>query len=177
MSEMNTNQLLLALDQQRQNLAANLSQKGVAASNTEGLVTLVPKVLDIVAGGGSGGGDLTYQHIISSRKSVSGQYVIFDDWATLIPDFDKVAAMLIYYDSNAVLCLKDDFANRTDISGGIMVPGQMFGVYNNTFNTWDVAQYKTGLQFLNTYGVKMTMNNSALSPGTKEAMFLIQEGS
>lgn len=47
----NTSELLLALDEQRQNLAANLSQKGVAASSNEGLQTLVPKVLDISGGG------------------------------------------------------------------------------------------------------------------------------
>lgn len=43
----NTSELLLALDTQRQNLAANLSQKGVAASSNEGLQTLVPKVLEL----------------------------------------------------------------------------------------------------------------------------------
>lgn len=43
----NTSELLLALDAQRQNLAANLSQKGVAASSNEGLETLVPKVLEL----------------------------------------------------------------------------------------------------------------------------------
>lgn len=43
----NTSELLLALDTQRQNLAANLSQKGVAASSNEGLETLVPKVLEL----------------------------------------------------------------------------------------------------------------------------------
>lgn len=43
----NTSELLLALDTQRQNLAANLSQKGVAASSNEGLETLVSKVLEL----------------------------------------------------------------------------------------------------------------------------------
>lgn len=60
----NTSELLLALDEQRQNLAANLSQKGVAASSNEGLQTLVPKVLDISGGGGGSVGDMSFNPII-----------------------------------------------------------------------------------------------------------------
>nr|DAH61374.1 MAG TPA: hypothetical protein [Caudoviricetes sp.] len=56
----NTSQLLLALDEQRQNLAANLSQKGVAAQSNEGLETLVPKVLDISGGGSDKPAELEY---------------------------------------------------------------------------------------------------------------------
>lgn len=174
---MKTNELLLALDEQRKNLAANLSQKGVAASNTEGLSALVPKVLNI-AGGGSGSDNLDVQHIISARKTVSGQYAVFSDWKTIIPDLDKVVAILIYYDSNAVFCLKENFENRSSISGGVYVPGAMFSLSNNTFQTWDVTKYKTGLKFYDdTFGIQMTMNNSNLSAGTKEAMFIIQERS
>lgn len=172
---MKTNELLLALDEQRKNLAANLSQKGVAASNAEGLEVLVPKVLNI-AGGGSD--NLDVQHIISTRKTVSGQYVVFSDWKTIIPDLDKVVAILIYYDSNAVFCLKENFENRSSISGGVYVPGAMFSLNNNTFQTWDITEYKTGLRFYdNSLGIQMTMNNSNLSAGTKEAMFIIQERS
>lgn len=177
MSNVNTSQLLLALDEQRKNLAANLSQKGVAASNTEGLSTLVPKVLDI-SGGSSGSDNLDIQHIISARKTVSGKYVVFSDWKTIIPDLDKVVAMLIYYESNAVFCLKENFENRSSISGGIFVPGAMFSLSNNTFQTWDVTKYKTGLRFYDDpFGIQMTMNNSNLSPGGKEAMFIVQERS
>ena len=43
---------LAALDTQRDNLAANLTTKGVAAANTETLAQLVPKVLNITSGGG-----------------------------------------------------------------------------------------------------------------------------
>lgn len=50
----NTSELLLAIDEQRQNLAANLSNKGVTASGNEGLETLVPKVLKISGNGGGG---------------------------------------------------------------------------------------------------------------------------
>ena len=42
---------LAALDTQRDNLAANLTTKGVTAANTETLSQLVPKVLDITGGG------------------------------------------------------------------------------------------------------------------------------
>lgn len=45
---------LTALDRQRENLAANLTTKGVTAASTETLASLVPKVLTI-SGGGSGG--------------------------------------------------------------------------------------------------------------------------
>lgn len=62
----NTSELLLALDTQRQNLAANLSQKGVAASSNEGLETLVPKVLDISGGGTDA------EAILASPKMVEG---------------------------------------------------------------------------------------------------------
>lgn len=41
---------LAALDTQRDNLAANLTTKGVTAANTETLSQLVPKVLDITGG-------------------------------------------------------------------------------------------------------------------------------
>lgn len=177
MSEMNTSQLLLAIDEQRKNLAANLSQKGVAASNTEGLSALVPKVLNI-SGGGGGSDNLDIQHIISTRTISSGQYVVFSDWKTIIPDLDKVVAILIYYNLNAVFCLKENFENRSSISGGVYVPGAMFSLNNNTFQTWDITQYKTGLRFYDdTFGIQMTMNNSNLSAETKEAMFIVQERS
>lgn len=50
---------LTALDTQRDNLAANLTTKGVTASNTETLAQLVPKVLDITGGGGYDTSDAT----------------------------------------------------------------------------------------------------------------------
>lgn len=43
------------LNTQRNNLAANLTTKGVTASSSETLAQLVPKVLDITSGGGGGG--------------------------------------------------------------------------------------------------------------------------
>ena len=128
----------------------------------------------IVAGGSS---NLDIQHIISSRRTASSEYVIFEDWATVIPDFSKVIALLIYHDSSSVLCLKENFENQSAITGGIFVPGQMFSVLNDTFTTWDVNEYKTGLRFYDTKGISMTMNNRILSPGSKEAMFIIQERS
>ena len=42
------------LNTQRNNLAANLTTKGVTASSSETLAQLVPKVLDITSGGGGG---------------------------------------------------------------------------------------------------------------------------
>ena len=180
MSNTNTSQLLLALDEQRKNLAANLSQKGVAASNTEGLSALVPKVLDISGGSSGGGGsdNLDVQHIISTRTTVSGQYAVFSDWKTIIPDLDKVVAVLIYYNSNAVFCLKENFENRSSISGGVFVPGAMFSLNNDTFQTWDITEYRTGLRFYDdSFGIQMTMNGSNLSAATKEAMFIVQERS
>lgn len=87
---MNTSQLLLALDQQRKNLAANLSQKGVAASNTEGLSTLVPKVLDISGGSSGGGGDYELESIIYS-PTVKTQMTNFNftdyEFLTVVPIF------------------------------------------------------------------------------------------
>lgn len=44
---------LIALDTQRDNLAANLTTMGVTAANTETLAQLVPKVLNIESGGGN----------------------------------------------------------------------------------------------------------------------------
>lgn len=45
---------LTALDRDRDALAVNLTTKGVPASSSETFTTLVPKVLDIPSGGGSG---------------------------------------------------------------------------------------------------------------------------
>ena len=42
---------LVKLNTQRNNLAANLTTKGVTASSSETLAELVPKVLDISGGG------------------------------------------------------------------------------------------------------------------------------
>ena len=65
---------LAALDTQRDNLAANLTTKGVTASNTETLAQLVPKVLDIESGGGYDTSDATataapYRDWETDRKS------------------------------------------------------------------------------------------------------------
>lgn len=74
---MNTSQLLLALDQQRKNLAANLSQKGVAAQEIEGLQTLVPKVLNI-SGSSAGGGDSSgdYDYILLRAGGIDGYFEV-----------------------------------------------------------------------------------------------------
>ena len=45
---------IVALETQRDNLAANLVLKGVSATETETLSSLVPKVLSIKTGGSSG---------------------------------------------------------------------------------------------------------------------------
>jgi len=45
---------LIKLQTQRNNLAANLTAKGITAENTEALSSLVPKVLDIKTGGSMG---------------------------------------------------------------------------------------------------------------------------
>lgn len=45
---------IVALETQRDNLAANLISKGVNAAKTETLSSLVPKVLSIKTGGSSG---------------------------------------------------------------------------------------------------------------------------
>lgn len=91
----NTSQLLLALDQQRKNLAANLSQKGVAASGNEGLETLVPKILNI-AGGSTGGGN-TYLdgfNLVPSdnyvKKTLSGSGIDELDLSEFNINWDKV---------------------------------------------------------------------------------------
>lgn len=91
MSEMNTSQLLLTIDEQRKNLAANLSQKGVAASDTEGLSALVPKVLDISGGNsGGGGGDYELESIIYSPtvKTEMNNFNFMDyEFLTVVPVF------------------------------------------------------------------------------------------
>lgn len=90
MSNTNTSQLLLALDEQRKNLAANLSSKGVAASNTEGLSALVPKVLDISGGSSDGGGDYELESIIYS-PTIKTQMTNFNftdyEFLTVVPVF------------------------------------------------------------------------------------------
>ena len=45
-------ELITSLNTQKDALAANLITKGVAAKDTEGFSTLVPKVLEIQGGGG-----------------------------------------------------------------------------------------------------------------------------
>lgn len=97
----NTSELLLAIDEQRQNLAANLSQKGVAASGNEGLETLVPKVLNIT-GGGSGNNInpyLSYDQLIPSdnyiKKVYSGSSVSDFDLSEFNINWDKVKYILV----------------------------------------------------------------------------------
>lgn len=171
-----TSNLLLALDTQRQNLAANLSQKGVAATANEGLETLVPKVLEIAAGGGTDNVDFSW--VISSRTTQNNQYTIFPEWKTVMPDLDKVYSFIGISGDNVVICTKENFQNRTDKGSNILyVPGQMYALGNSNFQTWDVARYKTGMLFYPTRGVFFTMNNSELTADTKTCFITVQERS
>ena len=58
------------LNTQRNNLAANLTTKGVTASSSETLAQLVPKVLDITSGGGGGDG-YTYGFEIVAYSNIT----------------------------------------------------------------------------------------------------------
>lgn len=77
---MRTDELLLALDEQRQQLAANLSQKGVAASGNEGLEALVPKILEIA---GSSGGVNFGEEIKIFRTTQTGTITVPDDFTDI----------------------------------------------------------------------------------------------
>jgi hypothetical protein len=93
---MKTNELLLALDEQRKALVANLASKGVATSSNEGLETLVPKVLDI----SSGGGDIvedTYNYIqlVESNTNAFFSINLYD----YVDDLDDIE--MIYVQGNS----------------------------------------------------------------------------
>lgn len=92
-------QYLTELDKQRDALAANLNTMGVAASNTEKLNTLVPKVLQI------SGGSLPTKTILYNADSMNDIYLQYNntvyslsDFITLYPDFcsDKNGYALNY---------------------------------------------------------------------------------
>lgn len=80
---------LLELDRQRNQLAANLTAKGVNASATEKLNTLVPKVLSIPTGGGETTKTVLFD--ADSRDSIylqhSGTVYRLSDFMALYPDF------------------------------------------------------------------------------------------
>lgn len=61
------------LNTQRNNLAVNLTTKGVTASSSETLAQLVPKVLDITSGGG-GAETLNYTPTVISSSTYSTSY-------------------------------------------------------------------------------------------------------
>ena len=172
---MKTNELLLALDEQRKNLAANLSQKGVAASNAEGLSALVPKVLNIASGGGSDNLDMSW--VVSSRTTVSGQYAVFTEWKTVIPDFDKVFCVISAREDSLIICTKENIQNRTiDTSTqNIFIPGQAYDMFNSAFTTWDIVKYATGIRFTETQGVQLMQNGSAWTPKKNECFIIVQE--
>ena len=129
----------------------------------------------IVAGGGSGNLDLSW--VVSSRTTVSGKYIIFTEWKTIIPDFDKVFCIILAREDDLVICTKENIQNRTiDTSTqNIFIPGQMYNMQNSKFQTWDIVENATGLRFKETEGVKLMMNNSELSPRTKECYIIVQE--
>lgn len=68
------------LVEQKNTLADNLTTKGVSASHDETLETLVPKVLDISGGGGSGGGLQLDENALFTGD------VVFPEGVTSIPN-------------------------------------------------------------------------------------------
>lgn len=131
----------------------------------------------IVSGGGSDNLDMSW--IVSSRTTVSGQYAVFTEWKTVIPDFDKVFCVILAREDDLVICTKENIQNRTiDASTqNIFIPGQMYNMYQSAFSTWDIVEYATGLRFKETGGVKLMQNNSELSPRSKECFIIVQERS
>ena len=175
MGNTNTSQLLLALDQQRQNLAANLSQKGVAASNTEGLSALVPKVLNIAGGGG--GTDLDTSIIISSRQTIKNQYAVFTDWETHMPDLDKIAALFFENNDSIFFATKENIQSRTTYTSGVFsgISIPVVGYY------WE-SRYSKFTEITNsqiildkTYGVYIITNGSRNSPAVQSLSILLKE--
>lgn len=99
---MRTDELLLALDEQRQQLAANLSQKGVAASGNEGLEILVPKVLEIAGGGGSGeDGDYEYIYLAESNATKYFSVNLYD----YVNDLDDIKFIYGQLSNNLGTCI------------------------------------------------------------------------
>lgn len=91
---------LIALDTQRNNLAANLTTMGVTAANTETLAQLVPKVLNIESGGGNlktgtvignGTGTITISDVTFQPSGIC----ITADYAEFPGNFDESGAFNI----------------------------------------------------------------------------------
>ena len=84
---------LTRLDSLRDQLADNLVEKGVSATQDESLTELIPKVLEIAQGGGGGGAKIGFvdcredRSFISKTKIVSGMTEIYLQSDTLLsPD-------------------------------------------------------------------------------------------
>ena len=82
---------LTELVNQKNALAANLNTKGVTASTSETLNTLVPKVLEISSGGGGGGGS----------GDSGGQYLV------QVIDYDGTVVKSDHLDTGATFTLPD----------------------------------------------------------------------
>lgn len=84
---------LIALDTQRDNLAANLVTKGVAATNAETLAQLVPKVLNITSGGEATGPQpvLKLDGIDNTGSGHNASATTWKDLSGTVADAVKVA--------------------------------------------------------------------------------------
>ena len=116
-------------------LAANLTAKGVAASNTEGLDTLVPKVLEIESGDVehddtlNKNGNPDFLHITQSEK---------DDFVTasdFVEDFISNATDILYADLLAL------------IANDELIPSSNYRITNYTTTTTQVDTQSAGHDF------------------------------
>lgn len=129
----------------------------------------------IVAGGGTDNLDMSW--VVSSRTTVGGQYAVFTEWKTVIPDFDKVFCVISAREDSLIICTKENIQNRTiDTSTqNIFIPGQAYDMFNSAFTTWDIVKYATGIRFTETQGVQLMQNGSAWTPKKNECFIIVQE--
>lgn len=159
----------------------NYTDIAAAIRSKNGLATqykpneMAAAISAIVAGGGIDNLDMSW--VVSSRTTVSGQYAVFTEWKTVIPDFDKVFCVISAREDSLIICTKENIQNRTiDTSTqNIFIPGQAYDMFNSAFTTWDIVKHATGIRFTETQGVQLMQNGSAWTPKKNECFIIIQE--
>lgn len=132
-------ELITSLNAQKDALAANLVTKGVAAKDTEGFSTLVPKVLEIQGGGGA------ERKVLVFTGWSYGNGVTDIKISDYINDYSKIKRLTYRCDKSQANsgCL-DEFIGEKAYSGavsGVTMNGKSLEYIFNVFDTAFLSKY------------------------------------